>query len=48
MYIADTTVVSRKTHQAFSGILVLGCTFLGYFVDQDWFLFTGFVGLFSP
>ena len=25
-------------------MLVLGGTFLGYFVDQDWFLFAGFLG----
>jgi hypothetical protein len=37
-------VVSRKTHQAFAGILVLGITFLGYFAAPDWFLFTRFVG----
>jgi hypothetical protein len=41
-------VVSERLIRLFAGILVLGGTFFGYFVDLDWFLFTGFVGLFSP
>jgi hypothetical protein len=45
MYIADTTTwYLERLIRLFAGILVLGGTFLGYFVDQDWFLFTGFVG----
>jgi len=49
MYLADTmTWYLERLVRLFAGILVLGSTFLGYFVDQDWFLSTGFVGLFSP
>ena len=45
MFIADTTTwYLERLIRLFAGIFVLGGTFLGYFVDQDWFLFTGFVG----
>jgi hypothetical protein len=45
MYIADTTTwYLERLIRLFTGILVLGSSLLGYFVDMDWFLFTGFVG----
>ena len=45
MFIADTTTwYLERLIRLFAGIFVLGGTFLGYFVDQDWFKFTGFVG----
>jgi hypothetical protein len=45
MYIADTSKwYLERLIRLFAGILVLGSSFLGYFIDQDWFLFTGFVG----
>ncbi len=45
MYIADTTTwYLERLIRLFVGILVTGSTFLGYFLHQDWFLFTGFVG----
>jgi hypothetical protein len=45
MYIADTTRwYLERIIRLFAGILVLGSTFLGYFVDPDLFLIAGFVG----
>jgi len=45
MFVADTkTWYLERLIRLFAGILVLGSSFLGYFVDLDWFLLTGFVG----
>jgi Inner membrane protein YgaP-like, transmembrane domain len=46
MYIASTkTWYLERFIRLFAGILVLGSTFLGFFVHPDWFLLTGFVGV---
>lgn len=45
MYLADTNswYLERIIRLA-AGVLVLGSSFLGYFLDPDWFILTGFVG----
>jgi len=45
MYLADTkTWYLERLIRLVAGIFVLGSSFLGFFVDQNWFIFTGFVG----
>ncbi len=45
MYIADTTTwYLERIIRLFAGLLVLGGSLLGYFVNPNWFIFTGFVG----
>lgn len=45
MYIADTkTWYLERWIRLMAGIFILGSTLLGFFVNEHWFLFTGFVG----
>ena len=45
MYIADTnTWYLERIIRLLSGIFVLVSSLLGYFVNPNWFIFTGFVG----
>jgi hypothetical protein len=45
MYIADTkTWYLERIIRLFAGTVVLGSSVLGYFLDPDWFLLSGFVG----
>ena len=45
MYTADTkTWYLERWIRLVAGIFVLGSTLLGFFVNYNWFMFTGFVG----
>jgi len=45
MYRADTkTWYLERLIRLIAGIFVLGSSLLGYFVNANWFLFTGLVG----
>jgi hypothetical protein len=45
MYVADTkTWYLERIIRLAAGTMVLGSSLLGYFLDPDWFLLTGFVG----
>lgn len=45
MYIADTqTWYLERLIRLIAGLLVLGSSLLGYFVNPLWFMFSGFVG----
>ncbi len=46
MYIADTkTWYLERLIRLLAGIFVLGGSLLGYFVNPNWAIFTGFVGV---
>jgi hypothetical protein len=46
MYIADNrSWYLERWIRLLAGILIIGSTLLGFFVDINWFLFTGFVGI---
>jgi hypothetical protein len=45
MYIANTrTWYLERIIRLLAGLFVLASSFLGYFVDPDWFIVAGFVG----
>jgi hypothetical protein len=45
MYLADTrTWYMERWIRLIAGIIVLGSTLLGFFVDFNWFILTGVVG----
>jgi hypothetical protein len=46
MYIADTrTWYLERLIRLVAGLFVLGSSLLGFFVNTNWFIFTGIVGV---